>query len=177
MDDLLKFILHMVGHPQYRGLPPAVQSHHIEHWLKHFNLERAIHLERDLFGDYLAETMGKSQCSGMGFFATPMSISMLIAELTLSKADLFSSVMDPCVGTGRLLLAASNYSLCLYGQDINPVCLRATLVNAALYAPQILFPPPKDLKRPREARAVVIPYDVIQRLSKEMQNGKVASSF
>jgi hypothetical protein len=44
-------------------------------------------------------------------------------------------VLDPCVGTGRMLLYASNHSLLLAGQDINFVCVRACLVNFYLYAP------------------------------------------
>ena len=39
-----------------------------------------------------------------------------------------------------MLLHTSNYSVCLYGQDINPVCVKATLVNGYLYAPWLALP-------------------------------------
>lgn len=175
LDHLLQFLLHMIGHPQYRKLPSVIQPHHVHYWTSYFDLEAAISLERDLFGDYLAEEMGKHHRDGTGFFATPMSVAMMIAEMTLPTADLLSSVMDPCAGTGRLLLAASNHSLCLYGQDINLICIRATLVNAALFAPQILFPPPLELRMDQKQEKFVIPHDVIQRLSEEMQNGEATS--
>ncbi|MBD1995249.1 SAM-dependent DNA methyltransferase [Leptolyngbya sp. FACHB-541] len=49
---------------------------------------------------------------------------------------------DPCLGTGRLLLTASNYSLRLYGQDINDTVIKAALVNGYLYAPWLVKPLP-----------------------------------
>ena len=52
------------------------------------------------------------------------------------------TVCDPCVGTGRMLLHASNRSVCLYGQDVNPTCVKATLVNGYLYAPWLVIPFP-----------------------------------
>lgn len=175
LDHLLQFLLHMIGHPQYQKLPSVIQPHHVRHWISHFDLDVAISLERDLFGDYLAEEMGKHHRDGTGFFATPISVAVMIAEMTLSTADLLSSVMDPCVGTGRLLMVASNHSLCLFGQDINATCVRATLVNAALFAPQILFPPPPELQKEQKQKKFVVPHDVIQRLSEEMRSGEAAS--
>lgn len=52
------------------------------------------------------------------------------------------SVMDPSVGTGRFLMYASNYSLNLYGQDIDRTCVMATKINAYLYMPWLIRPAP-----------------------------------
>ena len=52
------------------------------------------------------------------------------------------TVCDPCVGTGRFLLHASNHSLRLYGCEIDPVLCKATLVNAYFYAPWLARPIP-----------------------------------
>ena len=49
-------------------------------------------------------------------------------------------VLDPCVGTGRMLLHASNFSLSLWGIDVDPTCVAITRINGALYAPWISFP-------------------------------------
>jgi len=51
-------------------------------------------------------------------------------------------VMDPCAGTGRMLLAASNHSYRLHGCDINPTVIKVTLVNGFLYAPWLVRPFP-----------------------------------
>lgn len=168
LDELLQFVLHRLGHGGHKVLPSSIRADHMEHWEAAFDLATSVSLDRDLFGDYLAESMGKLKRDGTGFFATPMSVSMMIAEMTLTRADRFSTVTDPCVGTGRLLLAASNFSLCLYGQDINQTAIRATLVNMALFAPQVWFPPPAKL-RLQKSRKVVIPRDTVMRLSAELK--------
>ena len=49
---------------------------------------------------------------------------------------------DPCVGSGRMLLHASNVSLALSGQDIDPLAVAMCQINGALYAPWLSFPLP-----------------------------------
>lgn len=168
MDELLKFLLNRFGYGECRDLPLSIKAHHIEHWETTFDLTTAISLDRDVFGDAYSECIGKNLHSGTGYFPTPMSVCQLIARMTLAEADLFSTVHDPCVGSGRMLLPASNKSLFLSGMDINPVCIRMTLVNGFLFAPQIVIPPPAEL-RPQKSRKVVIPRDAVMRLSAELK--------
>jgi hypothetical protein len=95
----------------------------------------------DYFGDLLAENAyGKRQ----GFFPTPHSVSELMTCMTISgDADARTqTVCDPCVGTGRMLLHASNHSLRLYGQDIDPLMCQATLINGFLFMPWLVRPLP-----------------------------------
>ena len=54
-------------------------------------------------------------------------------------------VMDPAVGTGRLLLHASNYSYFLYGCDIDPLVTTICRINSALYVPWLVFPFPESV--------------------------------
>jgi hypothetical protein len=49
------------------------------------------------------------------------------------------------VGTGRLLLHASNHSLNLWGQDVDPLVVALCKVNGALYAPWLAFPLPEAI--------------------------------
>ena len=110
----------------------------------------------EYLGDLLAENAyGK----GQGFFPTPMSVcSMMTAMLMETGEDLRAkTVCDPAVGTGRFLLAASNYSLRLYGQDIDPLMCMATLVNGYLFAPWLVRPFPfldADLLDPRQSKEI-----------------------
>ena len=60
------------------------------------------------------------------------------------------TVMDPCVGTGRMILHASNYSYRLYAQDINPTVLKACLVNGYCFAPWLVRPFPFLADLPEE---------------------------
>lgn len=92
--------------------------------------------------DYLGEAMAEiGHGKAGGFFPTPMNICTMMAAMTYGDGDhRLKTVMDPCVGTGRLLLAASNYSLRMFGMDINYVCVLVTKINMALYAPWSLIP-------------------------------------
>jgi N-6 DNA Methylase len=103
-----------------------------------FNLETLLAYPHDYFGDILAENrFGRES----GFFPTPMDVAQLLAEMTFGGEDARTkTVCDPCVGTGRLLLAASNHSYRLYGTDINTTVIKACLVNGYLYAPWLVKP-------------------------------------
>jgi N-6 DNA methylase len=99
----------------------------------------------DYFGDVMCELKGRRNRTG--FYPTPHSVCEMMARMTFFDAgrdgavDLRkATVCDPCVGTGRMLLHAANYSLRLYGQDIDPRVVQACLINGALYAPWIAWP-------------------------------------
>ena len=105
-----------------------------------FNLETLLAWPHDYLGEILAENRHGQH---LGFYPTPMEVARMMAAMTLGGEDARSkSVCDPCVGTGRLLLAASNHSYRLYGSDINPTVIKATLVNGYLYAPWLVRPFP-----------------------------------
>lgn len=136
-DDLLNYLLHMFGHPGYEQKPQAEIN---------FPLEQAINLERDLFGDAYSEIMGKGLRNGTGYFPTPQNICNMIVDMTMSDCQLNNTVNDPCVGSGRMLLSASNKSLFLSGNDVNLTCVKMTLVNGYFFAPWIPMPPPDEIK-------------------------------
>ena len=96
----------------------------------------------DYCGDLLAENAyGRKQ----GFFPTPMPICQMMPQMVMegsTEDTRIQTVCDPAVGTGRFLLTASNYSLRLYGQDIDPLMCMATLVNGYLFAPWLVRPFP-----------------------------------
>jgi hypothetical protein len=55
------------------------------------------------------------------------------------------SIADPCVGSGRMLLHGSTFSLRLSGQDVDPLAVAMCKVNGALYAPWMAFPLPASV--------------------------------
>ena len=103
-----------------------------------FNVETLLAYPYDYFGDILAENrFGRES----GFFPTPMEVSQLLAAMIYGTEDARAkTICDPCVGTGRMLLAASNYSYRLYGSDINSTVIKACLVNGYMYAPWLVKP-------------------------------------
>jgi hypothetical protein len=104
--------------------------------------------------DYLGEHVAMSKARGWnptGFFPTPHAVVELMVRMTTQDQrkeghdSRAVAVCDPCVGSGRMLLHASNYSLCLYGQDIDPLAVAMCKINGALYAPWLSFPLPASI--------------------------------
>ncbi len=104
--------------------------------------------------DYLGQHVANSKARGWnptGFYPTPHAVVELMVQITMHDASKdgrdprIMSVCDPCVGSGRMLLHASNFSLNLFGQDIDPLAVAMCKINGALYAPWIAFPLPASI--------------------------------
>jgi hypothetical protein len=128
-----------------RGLSDKVQEKLYRHW----NLEPLIKHPADYFGNLICEYKGGGWRNKSGFYPTPHAVvecmtRMVMADMPARMPDgrdpRIATVCDPCVGTGRMLMHASNYSLCLYGQDIDPLVCAVTKINGALYVPWMTFP-------------------------------------
>ena len=105
----------------------------------------------DYFGDILAEQRSRGW-NTTGFFPTPHAVCEMMTQMMVNGAETSNghdprtrSIMDPCCGTGRMLLHASNYSLNLHGMDIDPLVLTITKINGALYCPWLPFPFPSRI--------------------------------
>ena len=104
--------------------------------------------------DYLGDFVSLSRSTGWNptaFFPTPHPVVELMVRMTMHKTPADGrdprtlTVNDPCVGSGRMLLHASNFSFCLYGQDIDPLAVVMCKINGALYAPWMSYPLPASL--------------------------------
>jgi N-6 DNA Methylase len=104
----------------------------------------------DYLGDFVAQGRAKGW-NPTAFFPTPHNVVELMVRMTMadnreSDCDPRTfSVNDPCVGSGRMLLHASNFSLNLFGQDIDPLAVAMCKINGALYAPWISFSLPASI--------------------------------
>ncbi len=135
IDELAKWLGFATGvTPERSELADGDQ----EQLYRIFDISKWLTAPSDYLGEYMAEYgYGK----GAGFFPTPMPICTMMAQLVYGDGDhRLAMVNDPCVGTGRTLLAASNYSLRLTGQDINWLCVLVTKINFAIFAPWHLIP-------------------------------------
>jgi len=139
---LMDRLLYAFGHPGHCEEPkePAGAEGASSRLFQVFNLETLLAYPYDFFGDILAENQHGRRS---GFFTTPMPVVEAMVRITfLDDEARMKTVCDPCVGTGRMLLAASNYSYRLYGADIDGTVIKATLVNGYLYAPWLVKPFP-----------------------------------
>lgn len=123
--------------------PPALEDAAQDALYRHVNLGPWLLQPYDYLGAYICEMRGNGW-NPNAFYPTPHPVceAMVAMQMADSPGDnRWKSTCDPCVGTGRMLLHASNFSLRLYGQDIDPLMVRCTLVNGALYAPWLVCPP------------------------------------
>ncbi len=138
--DWMLFGFHHAGQPEPPSEPGGCTGAS-ERLMKTLDLALWQANPYDYLGDLLAQnTYGKKQ----GFFPTPHHVAELMTQMTMPEGVdcRVQTVCDPCVGTGRLLLHASNHSLRLYGQDIDALMCKATLVNGYLFAPWLVKPLP-----------------------------------
>lgn len=133
----IQWLLYGFGDKSIQELPSNLDSKVSIEWYKLFNLGLFLQNPYDYFGDYIAVYLGKGNYHG--FYPTPMTVSIMMANMTMDITAKTKSVMDPCVGTGRLLLVASNYSLDLYGVDINYDIVNACKVNLWFYVPWVIY--------------------------------------
>lgn len=95
--------------------------------------------------------MGQLACERFGggpnaFFPTPHEVVEMMVVSTFPREEDCRRLTccDPALGSGRMLLHSSNYSMRLYGQDIDWLVLLCAKINFALYAPWAICPLPDE---------------------------------
>lgn len=131
----VEWLLFGFGDPSVKEIPTRIEPSVNAFWYKTFNLGLYLKYPHDYLGEYAAELYGNGRHNPTAYFPTPMHISVMMAKMVMSEKDKTASVCDPCVGSGRLLMAASNYSLNLYGIDIDFAILNVCKVNMWTYVP------------------------------------------
>ena len=87
---------------------------------------------KDILGDIY---QGAISYGHNGQFFTPEPVCEAMARMSMEQASgRAARIIDPCCGSGRLLLAAAdvNPHAEFYGQDIDLRCVRMTAINLAL---------------------------------------------
>ena len=122
---------------------PRVSEKLDDFWYRTFNLGLFYKEPADHWGKIAMESMGKS--NGHGFFPTPASLVQMMTEMTFAggspEKQKRASMMDPCCGTGIMFLYASNHSLNIQGNDINPILVKMAKINAFIYIPWLAYRP------------------------------------
>nr|WP_309688258.1 hypothetical protein [Armatimonas sp.] len=140
-DYFLDWLLYGLGHKGQTEPPREPEKGASDRLYQLFQLTAMQLWPYDYFGDLLADVgFGKAA----GFYPTPMGLCDIMARMNFASVGdaRLQTFLDPCIGTGRMALLASNHVLRLYGQDINGTMVKATLVNAAIFAPWMFRPLP-----------------------------------
>jgi hypothetical protein len=116
----LDWVLFGLGHPAYRTLPkePSGCEGASMRLYQMFDISLLLMFPEDYMGRILPEICSKQGQRNRGFFPTPLVVSSAIAQMlndTKNKQHRIHAVNEPAVGTGSMLLAQSNYTLCAIG--------------------------------------------------------------
>jgi len=107
------------------------------YWYQNFKGDLMIMYPADYFVDIISNLY--SGFNANQFYPTPKHIVEMMVEMEFSQnskeKNKYESVVDPCVGSGSMLLVASNHSLRLFGQDIDPFMTKVAKINGYLYMP------------------------------------------
>ena len=156
---LVKWLLHGFGFTrmgvdrEIERIPDDVKAQ----WYRQVNLANLLNSPCDwsafvLQGGLADDKSKRSPWShSTGFYSTPLDVCTMMAQMNFLTYDKLSetrvlTVCDPCVGTGSMLLPASNYSLRLYGVDIvGDLCL-CSILNGYLWMPWLVVMPEQTQK-------------------------------
>ena len=133
----VEWLLFAFGDTAIEELPAGLEPRINADWYKTFNLGLFLQSPYDYFGHYAADFYGSGKSNRTAYFPTPRNICVMMAKMNMAmnKKGITASVCDPCVGSGRLLMAASNYSINLYGMDIDNNILNVCKLNMWMYIP------------------------------------------
>lgn len=133
------------GFGESMGSKARISDQVNEFWYRTFSLGPIIQYPFDYLGEIMSDGKRGYWKNPNGFYPTPHHVVELMVRLQVgSGGNKTDTVCDPCVGTGRMLLHASNISFRLYGMDIDHSCVMATIINGYLYAPWMVKPMPED---------------------------------
>ena len=84
---------------------------------------------------YLEKVISSNQAQRQGQFLTPMHVAQMTAAMTIGETDKPVRVLDPCVGTGRMLMAAHKQApnAKLFGVDLDQRMVRIAFTNFAIH--------------------------------------------
>lgn len=141
----------------FDGTPPDLPESVQSMLYREFDPSPLLVTPQDVLGSMLEEFRGKGTAKrASGFFLTSPTLCEFMTQAAAADAsgDLRTyETYEPACGSSRQLLAASNYSLALAGQDIDRECVLISRVNAALFCPWLAWPLPVSLLGARPADA------------------------
>lgn len=171
---LVRWLLHGFGRQDLEEEVARIPAEVRNHWYELFNLRWLLQQPAADWSAYILQggprwmnqKGGARWAKSTAFFSTPMNLCWAMVQMSFAGVDpeiaKCQTVLDPCAGTGSQLLAASNFSLRLYGQDIvHDLCLCAEL-NGWLWMPWLVFMPPYmedvlEAARQEAAGAALVP--------------------
>jgi len=141
-ENLVDFLLYGFGDSDIKSIQ-HIPGEQIKHFNDTLDLGIFYRYPGDYWGHYLEMGMSHSMRSGTGFFSTPPSVCQMMVEMTIpdDPNNITRSFCDPCAGTMRMGLFASNKNLIMiYGMEVAYSIHKIAKLNAFLYLPPSAMP-------------------------------------
>lgn len=160
----LTYFVHWLGYALgTRAEPSALTERAQERLYRNVQMQLLLEHPADYFATMMCVRKGSGKWNPTGFYPTPMTVCRFMVECLFEreKDHRRESVLEPACGTGSMMLHAANFSMNIYGIDIDPLCCAIAAINGALYAPWIAFPlPPICFAREDRAVDVTLPQGI-----------------
>lgn len=142
-DALKLFVdwfLYAMGSSEVKELPREITKDNLEKLYVRFKPQYLLLYPSDYLVVTATHYYGKGKFNANAFYPTPSTVVQCMNEIVMSEGEdierlKYKSVIDPCCGTGIMLLYASNKSLRIYGNDIDLLMTRISMFNGYLYVP------------------------------------------
>lgn len=141
LELFIDWLLYAWGSPLVKVMPPEITDELSDYWYRNFKAQYMFAVPGDYFVKCASELYSKSSFNSNAFFPTPAPVVDMMTKMLFGdnhEKNKYSSVNEPCCGSGIMLLYASNYSLRLTGQDIDPLMCKISNLNGYFFVPWLV---------------------------------------
>lgn len=137
--DFIDWLLYGWGSPMVTKLPESITPKMQEHWYKKFEVDLFFLYPADYFVVIASERYSNKFFNANNFYPTPDNVVKAMVDMIYDENEReknkYANVIEPCCGSGIILLYQSNHSLLLYAQDIDPTMVKLATLNGYFYIP------------------------------------------
>lgn len=135
----IDWLLYAWGSPLVKKMPEGITEDLNKFWYENFDGSYFCKYPADYFVIIASQLYSSKYFNSTAFYPTPSSVVECMSQILFCNTDKeklkYMKVNEPCCGSGIMLLYASNYSLRLYGQDVDLLMVKLSVLNGYFYAP------------------------------------------
>ncbi|MCG8541873.1 MAG: hypothetical protein MJA82_18320 [Clostridia bacterium] len=136
------WLLYGWGSPLVKEFPSQIDDSLNEYWYKNFQGDLMLMFPADYFMNIASEMYGGKGFNSNQFYPTPSVIVEFMVDILMSgagrEAAKYAKKVEPCCGSGIMLLYMSNWILRLQAVDIDLLMIKLTHLNGYFYIPWLM---------------------------------------
>jgi hypothetical protein len=139
--DFIDWLLYAYGSSLVTNID-HIPEEQTKYWYENYQAHLLLMFPADYFVPIAAELYDNKSFNANSFYPTPPHIVDLMVKMTFDEKDeevnKYAAYYDPCCGTGIMPLYASNHTLRIYCQDIDPTMIKLATLNGFNYIPWLV---------------------------------------